>query len=343
MLLGYAAGGRTVILSSHMLAEVEQTCSHVVVMHLGRRLAAGPVAEITGEGAGLIVGTPEVGRAVSVLGGLTGIERAEPHQDGVLVHPNGVPAATVVATLVGAGIPVERVTPNRRLEDAFLALIADGASSNGGQLGRRSWRGRGSRNGREPGEHEREPGRAPGGIGRSGIQSAPDPALRRRDHPSAATPADDGRVRDLACLALDPRGCVRDRRPAVTQQRDARPGRRGHGRRAQLRGVQLLRLGRVPARGGRGPVLRRHRGDRGELGVAAVPAGGAGAPSAAAAAEAGRGAGLLHGRGHRVPADVAGRGDRGVRLAPAAAARQRRAARVRRRRWAGWGSFWPTS
>jgi ABC-2 type transport system ATP-binding protein len=133
VLLGYAAAGRTVILSSHMLAEVEQTCSHVVVMHLGRRLAAGPVAEITGEGAGLIVGTPEVGRAVSVLGGLTGIERAEPHQDGVLVHPDGVPAATVVATLVGAGIPVERVMPNRRLEDAFLALIAgpDGASSNG--------------------------------------------------------------------------------------------------------------------------------------------------------------------------------------------------------------------
>src|SRR5581483_3729186 len=117
VLLGYAARGRTVILSSHMLAEVEQTCSHVVVMHLGRRIAAGQVAEITGEGAGLIVGTPEVGRAVSVLGGLSGIDGAEPHQEGVLVHPNGVPAATVVATLVGAGIPVERVMPNRRLED----------------------------------------------------------------------------------------------------------------------------------------------------------------------------------------------------------------------------------
>jgi ABC-2 type transport system ATP-binding protein len=137
VLLGYAAGGRTVILSSHMLAEVEQTCSHVVVMHLGRRLAAGPVAEITGEGAGLIVGTPEVGRAVSVLGGLSGIDGAEPHPDGVLVHPNGVPAATVVATLVGAGIPVERVTPNRRLEDAFLALIAspNGAGGTGSDDG----------------------------------------------------------------------------------------------------------------------------------------------------------------------------------------------------------------
>jgi ABC-2 type transport system ATP-binding protein len=135
VLLGYAAGGRTVILSSHMLAEVEQTCSHVVVMHLGRCVAAGPVAEITGEGAGLIVGTPEGGRAVSVLSHLDGIEGAETHQDGVLVHANGLAASAVVAALVGAGIPVERVMPNRRLEDAFLALIArpDGAGPETGQ------------------------------------------------------------------------------------------------------------------------------------------------------------------------------------------------------------------
>ena len=49
VLIDYAAGGRTVILSSHLLGEVEQTCSHVVVMHNGRRVAAGPVAEIIGE------------------------------------------------------------------------------------------------------------------------------------------------------------------------------------------------------------------------------------------------------------------------------------------------------
>jgi ABC-2 type transport system ATP-binding protein len=59
VLLRYAADGRTVILSSHMLAEVEQTCSHVVVMHLGRRLAAGTVREIIGDGAALVVGTAE--------------------------------------------------------------------------------------------------------------------------------------------------------------------------------------------------------------------------------------------------------------------------------------------
>jgi len=124
VLLEYARQGRTVILSSHMLAEVEQTCSHVVVMHQGRRLAAGPVAEIIGDGAALIVGTPDTGRAVSVLNGLTGIGSATTHRDGVLVHPDGLSASDVVAALVGAGVPVERVMPNRRLEDAFLALIA---------------------------------------------------------------------------------------------------------------------------------------------------------------------------------------------------------------------------
>jgi ABC-2 type transport system ATP-binding protein len=122
-LLGYAAAGRTVILSSHLLAEVEQTCSHVVVMNQGRRIAAGPVADIVGEGAALLVGTTEVDRAVSVLRSLTGIESAEAYGDAVQVHPNGVPASAVVAALVGAGVPVDRVGPSRGLEDAFLALI----------------------------------------------------------------------------------------------------------------------------------------------------------------------------------------------------------------------------
>jgi ABC-2 type transport system ATP-binding protein len=55
VLTRYATGDgadaqRTVIVSSHLLAEVEQTCTHVVVMFRGRKVADGPVAEITGEG-----------------------------------------------------------------------------------------------------------------------------------------------------------------------------------------------------------------------------------------------------------------------------------------------------
>ncbi|MFD1722998.1 alpha/beta fold hydrolase [Amnibacterium endophyticum] len=45
----YAASGRTVVVSSHLLAEVERTCSHVVVMSHGRVVAAGGVDEVAGE------------------------------------------------------------------------------------------------------------------------------------------------------------------------------------------------------------------------------------------------------------------------------------------------------
>jgi ABC-2 type transport system ATP-binding protein len=86
----YAATGRTVVVSSHLLAEVEQTCTHVAVMHKGQLVASGSVAEIAGAGGmQLAVGDPQ--RAAAVL--------AE------------------------AGIAAELVPARRALEDVFLDLI----------------------------------------------------------------------------------------------------------------------------------------------------------------------------------------------------------------------------
>jgi ABC-2 type transport system ATP-binding protein len=140
VLLRYAGDERrAVIVSSHMLGEVEQTCTHVVVMSRGRRLAAGSVSDIIGQAGGLVVGTAQADRAVSVLASLAGIDGVEAHPDGILVHPNGMPASDVVAALVGAGVPVEKVDRVRRLEEAFLELVsapggaAPGSAENGGQ------------------------------------------------------------------------------------------------------------------------------------------------------------------------------------------------------------------
>jgi hypothetical protein len=55
----------------------------------------------------------------------------QPHADGVLLQLGGQPASSAVAALVGAGLAVDRVMPHRRLEDAFLALIAGGAAGSG--------------------------------------------------------------------------------------------------------------------------------------------------------------------------------------------------------------------
>ncbi len=49
----YAETGRTVVVSSHLLAEVERTCTHVVVMHRGELVAAGPLDQVvSADGAG---------------------------------------------------------------------------------------------------------------------------------------------------------------------------------------------------------------------------------------------------------------------------------------------------
>jgi len=121
----YAQGGRSVVLSSHLLAEVEQTCDHVVVMHRGTVVADGSVAELSAGGgqASFRVDDPE--RAARLLEGLAGVSAV--HVDGDAVHAdlNGTPRADVVGQLVRAGVAVESAGPRRRLEDAFLRLIGE--------------------------------------------------------------------------------------------------------------------------------------------------------------------------------------------------------------------------
>ena len=121
----YAAAGRTVVVSSHLLAEVEQTCSHVVVMHKGTLVAAGPVEEIaTGSGeASFRVDRPEA--AAEVLRGLAGVRGVAVDGEQVHVGLGGTPRAEALEALVKAGVAVDQAGPRRRLEDAFLELVGE--------------------------------------------------------------------------------------------------------------------------------------------------------------------------------------------------------------------------
>ncbi|MBT2410275.1 CocE/NonD family hydrolase [Streptomyces sp. ISL-12] len=128
VMIRYAAAGRTVIVSSHLLAEVEQSCTHLVVMDHGRLVQAGPVKEIIGSGDTLLVGTDEPLDALVVekVAALPGVASAVPTDDGLLVRlDSGATARRLVADLVRLDVPVASVGPHRRLEDAFLTLIGD--------------------------------------------------------------------------------------------------------------------------------------------------------------------------------------------------------------------------
>ncbi|MFJ9851625.1 alpha/beta fold hydrolase [Streptomyces sp. NPDC101150] len=132
VMIRYAAAGRTVIVSSHLLSEVEQSCTHLVVMDRGRLVQAGPVAEIIGSGDTLLVGVagplPLSDALVEKAAALPGVASAVHADEGLLIRltdPDGTPA--LLAGLIELEIPVNRIGPHRRLEDAFLTLIGDDA------------------------------------------------------------------------------------------------------------------------------------------------------------------------------------------------------------------------
>jgi len=137
--------GTTVFVSSHLLAEVDQMCTHAAVMSAGKLVAQGPLAELRQAGSTrLRLVTPDGGAARQVLAGLglapgPGDQEAQASQraqlDGETIvaamgAAAGQPAVLpedVVAHLVQAGVRVRGFAVEREsLEDRFVALTGEG-------------------------------------------------------------------------------------------------------------------------------------------------------------------------------------------------------------------------
>jgi ABC-2 type transport system ATP-binding protein len=121
----YARDGRSVLVSSHLLAEVEQTCHHVVVMHRGRVVADGEVADIVAGGGQASFRVDDPDRAARVLADAVGADNVEVVGPTVHADLDGMARSDAVGRLVRAGVSVESAGPRRRLEDAFLALVGE--------------------------------------------------------------------------------------------------------------------------------------------------------------------------------------------------------------------------
>ncbi|MFD4119447.1 ATP-binding cassette domain-containing protein [Streptomyces niveus] len=128
-----AGEGTTVFLSSHLLDEIEQVCTHAAVMARGRLLTQGTVAELAAGTRGrLAVTTPDPADAARVLKelGVTDVTVAGDRVSGELpVSDEGEPAepADLNSALVRAGVRVRAFGVERAsLEDAFVALTGEG-------------------------------------------------------------------------------------------------------------------------------------------------------------------------------------------------------------------------
>ncbi len=122
-----AADGTTVFVSSHLLAEIEQICSHAGVMRAGRLVAQGTLDELRGhDGARLVLLTPEPAAAVTVLRG-AGLPDAAASGEEVTAVLAGRPVESLVPGLVSAGVPIRGIrVEEATLEDRFVQLTGEG-------------------------------------------------------------------------------------------------------------------------------------------------------------------------------------------------------------------------
>jgi ABC-type multidrug transport system ATPase subunit len=119
--------GRTVLLSSHLLAEVEAVCDRIGIIHHGRLLLEETMGEMRGIGRLRIAATP-LDRAEGILRSQPGVAAVERADAALLVSTDAENAPALNRALVTAGVEVSelRVTA-RTLEEAFMSLTGEPA------------------------------------------------------------------------------------------------------------------------------------------------------------------------------------------------------------------------
>jgi len=114
--------GLTILLSSHLLSEVEQLCVRIAVLNQGRKVFEGRVADVVAVRGRVLLKTPDFASATALLrerGVITGSVDGK-----VIALKDGQTTAEVARILVGANIPVEGIWQQEQtLEDFYLSLV----------------------------------------------------------------------------------------------------------------------------------------------------------------------------------------------------------------------------
>ncbi len=121
--------GTTILVSSHLLSEIDQVCTHIGIMGQGKLLAQAKRSELENDDdARVVVSAPpsQASSTVTVLESL-GLTDVKTDDREVHAHLGDVPPARVSAALVHAGVDLEEMTVRRRsLEQLFVELTGEG-------------------------------------------------------------------------------------------------------------------------------------------------------------------------------------------------------------------------
>jgi ABC-2 type transport system ATP-binding protein len=120
-----AARGATVLLSSHLLSEVEQLCDHAAVMNRGQLVVSGAVSDLVSRSTTVYLEVDDVVRACSVLDQTAGCGPVTREHRGISFELDGIERKDIVTLLVEARVGVETITARHGLEDAFIEILGE--------------------------------------------------------------------------------------------------------------------------------------------------------------------------------------------------------------------------
>jgi ABC-2 type transport system ATP-binding protein len=125
LIRGLGQGGRTVLLSSHLMTEVEQICDRVGIVRKGRLVAEGSVEELRAEDA-LRIRVEPIDEAQRLIAAMNGAGDVSLREGELRVATDPARAATINRALVCAGLSVSEIRVERAtLEDVFLDLTQE--------------------------------------------------------------------------------------------------------------------------------------------------------------------------------------------------------------------------
>jgi ABC-2 type transport system ATP-binding protein len=131
MIRGFVGEGRTVLLSSHLLGEVERICDEVAIVDQGRVVIQGSIAELAADGEQtILIATSDEEKALGILAEHRAVGSAEAAPNGIRVQLRADVEAETAADDIGrrlvlAGLAIRRFEPARAsLEQRFLEITS---------------------------------------------------------------------------------------------------------------------------------------------------------------------------------------------------------------------------
>lgn len=124
LILSLSGKGMTIILSSHLLHEVEQVCTAMAIVNKGSLVVSGPVQEMIGRKSEihLMIKAEPIDQAKTILAGLNSVSEIESKNNIINCKTSAPALANINRTLVNAGIDITLFNSRTSLEEYYLSI-----------------------------------------------------------------------------------------------------------------------------------------------------------------------------------------------------------------------------